>query len=270
MKKLELRTVGAAGIALLALGLSAGAVKAQDGPLETLVPGVLTCATDGAYAPLAYTTPSGKLEGVAVRVVEEVVRRTGLKYNPIVTGFAGALPGLLADKWDMVCVTLDITAERQKSVLFADAWLESGGILVVHKDSNINEVKDVQGKVMGVLTGSSWVKLVEPLGAKEVKYFQSDIEAMHAVANGRVDGMVTEALVAAHAIGVTKLPLKTMKERLSTTQKGWATRTHRVNLVKAINKALASMVEDGTYEKLTTELIGYNPYPKNPIRSIIP
>jgi polar amino acid transport system substrate-binding protein len=36
-----------------------------------------------------------------------------------------------------------------------------------------------------------------------------------------------------------------------------------------VNKALADMVADGTYERLTKELVGFSPAPKSPIRSQI-
>jgi len=37
--------------------------------------------------------------------------------------------------------------------------------------------------------------------------------------------------------------------------------------VKAVNKALADMIADGTYAKLTTELVGCSPAPQEPIKS---
>ncbi len=41
------------------------------------------------------------------------------------------------------------------------------------------------------------------------------------------------------------------------------------NLVKAVNKALEDMHKDGTYAKITKELVGFDPYPKEPIKSIL-
>jgi len=41
------------------------------------------------------------------------------------------------------------------------------------------------------------------------------------------------------------------------------------NLTAAVNKALAEMIADGTYAKLTTDIIGFDPAPKEPIRTIM-
>ena len=56
---------------------------------------------------------------------------------------------------------------------------------------------------------------------------------------------------------------------LSEIQKGFAIKKGKPNLMRAINKALADMVADGTYERLTKELVGFSPAPKSPIRSQI-
>ena len=51
-------------------------------------------------------------------------------------------------------------------------------------------------------------------------------------------------------------------------QKGFAAKKDHPKLVRAINEKLAEMVEDGTYERITTKLIGYSPAPEKPIRSM--
>jgi polar amino acid transport system substrate-binding protein len=194
----------------------------------------------------------------------------GLKFNSLIVSWQGALPGLLAGKYDVLFQTMDITPDRQKNVLFVDAWLESGGRLVVHRDSPIKSVEDVKGKVIGVSSGSSWAKLAEPLGARELKYYETDIPAMLDVANMRTDAMICDQILAAYAIQERGLPLKMVGEYLTVVQKGWATRNHAVNLVKAMNKALASVIADGTYDKIAMKYVGLSPRPKSPIRSQLP
>ena len=68
-------------------------------------------------------------------------------------------------------------------------------------------------------------------------------------------------------INASKLPLRMTDDYLSHVQKGFPVKQGKPNLVKAINKALADMIADGTYAKLTSDLVGYSPAPANPIRS---
>ena len=58
--------------------------------------------------------------------MEEIARRLDLKYNPVVTKWESLLVGIIAGKFDISGSAMGINEERQKQVLFADAWVESG------------------------------------------------------------------------------------------------------------------------------------------------
>jgi len=92
---------------------------------------------------------------------------------------------------------------------------------------------------------------------------------MRDLADNKIDGMVTDSIAAAWAAEHAKMPLRTVPGYLSRIQKGWAAKKDRVELVKALNKALSDMIADGTYASMTTALIGYSPAPAEPIRSQI-
>ena len=79
--------------------------------------------------------------------------------------------------------------------------------------------------------------------------------------------MITDSIAAAYAIQASGLPLTMTDDYVSHIQKGFPFKKGKPNLVKAVNKALAEMIADGTYAKLTTPLVGYSPAPKEPIPS---
>ena len=242
--------------------------SAQAQEPELLKPGTLTCAFSGAYAPFAIQAADGTWSGLAIEVFREAVDRTGLKLEYVITKWESLLVGLFANKYDMLCDTMDITKERQGRVLFVDGWLESGGRLVVHKDSTINSLGDFEGKTMGVLVASTWAELAKPLKPGETKYYPTESDAFLDVKNKKVDGMITDSIAAAWAIEKSGLPLRIVPGYLSRIQKGFAAKKDHPNLIKAINSALSEMVEDGTYAKITSNIIGYSPTPESPTRSM--
>ena len=209
----------------------------------------------------------GEWDGLAVRVFTEMLNRLDLTWEPVVTKWETLLVGLFADKYDILCGTMDITKERQERVLFVDGWLESGGRLIVHKDSDIDTTEAFKGRTMGVLVSSTWAELAKPLEPGETKYYQSESDAMRDLTNKKIDGVITDSIAAAWAIENTGLPLRIVPGYLSRIQKGWAAKKDSDALVKALNGKLAEMVADGTYEKLTAELIGYSPHPEKAISS---
>ncbi|MDF2995517.1 MAG: extracellular solute-binding protein family 3 [Xanthobacteraceae bacterium] len=250
--------------AALVGGLISGSASAAD--LELVRPGKLLVATEGTYPPFSMRAPDGQLDGLEVRVSKEVAKRLGLEYEPVVIKWEALLVGLAADQYDYASAAMDITAERQKQVTFADGWLESGGRIVTKKDSPIKAPADIKGKTVGVLVSSTWQKLAEDRGAT-AKAYKAESDALQDLVNGNIDAVITDSIAAAYAIEASKLPLVMVDEYLSHIQKGFPFKKGKPNLVKAVNKALADMIADGTYAKLTTPLIGYSPVPKDPIKS---
>lgn len=242
--------------------------QAQEGELELLTPGVVKCAFTGSFPPFAFQNSDGSWDGLTIRIFREAANRLDLEIEYVITKWESLLVGLMANNYDILCDTMDITKERQARVLFVDGWAESGGRVLVHEDSGIETNEDVKGKQMGVLIGSTWAELAKPLEPAEIKYYQAESDALQDLANEGFDAMVTDSIAAAWSIEHSGMPLEILPGYLSRVQKGWATTNNRVNLVKAFNAALEEMRADGTYDKLTSELIGYSPAPEEPIRSL--
>ncbi|QIB33568.1 transporter substrate-binding domain-containing protein [Ancylobacter pratisalsi] len=239
-------------------------VAAQE--LELIQPGKILIATEGTYPPFSMRAPDGTLDGLEIRVGKEIARRLNLEYTPVIIKWESLLVGLEAGQYDFASDAMDITAERQKQVMFADGWLESGGRVVTKKGSDIKKAADIKGRTVGVLVASTWQKLAEERGAT-VKTYKAESDALQDLVNGNIDGVITDSIAAAYAIQESKLPLTMTEDYVSHVQKGFPFKKGKPNLVKAVNKALADMVADGTYAKLTTPIIGYSPAPKDPIRT---
>lgn len=241
---------------------------AAAGELELLVPGQLSVATEGTYPPFSMVDEKGNLYGLEIGVMKEICTRIGLKYKPVIMKWDSLLVALFADQYDVISAGMDITPERQKKVVFSDGWLESGGRLIVPNDSDVTDLKNVKGIVVGALVASTMAKAAEGLGAKEVKFYKSETDAMQDLVNGNIDGVVQDAIAAAYAIKQSGKPLRFIPGYLNPSQKGFAFKKGKPNLVKAVNKALAEMIADGTYAEITKGLIGADTHPEEPIRSI--
>jgi polar amino acid transport system substrate-binding protein len=260
--KLKTLIVTAAAVASMAMTSLAHAAD-----LEVLQAGKLMVATEGTYAPFSMRAPDGKLDGLEIRVMTEVAKRLNLEYTPVLIKWDSLLVGLQADQYDVISAAMDITEARQKQVTFSNGWLESGGRVVIGKDSAIKSANDIKGKSVGALVASSWTKIAEDKGAT-VKGYKAESDAMQDLVNGNVDAVITDAIAAAYVIKNANMPLKMTDDYVSHVQKGFAFKMGKPHLVEAVNKALADMVADGTYAKLTTDLVGFDPTPKDPIKTI--
>lgn len=252
---------------LFALTLLAGSLNANASEeLELLEPGVLSTATEGAFAPFSFRSASGQLEGFEIKVIQEIANRLELEHKPVVTKWESILVGLEADQYDMISNPMGITAERQEAVTFCTAWVESGAKLVVPENSEISKLEQANGKTIGVIVASTFVPMAEKLGGT-VKLYKSDPEALQDLVNGQIDAVITDAVAGSYAIKTAGLELRLVDEFIESYQMGWAVKKGKPNLTRAVNDILAEMIEDGTYARLSEEILGMDPTPADPIPS---
>ena len=242
--------------------------KAEAAELELLTPGVLTSATEGTYPPFSFKGTDGTLDGLEMRIMGEICQRLKLEYKPVVVKWDSMLVALQANHFDIVGNAMGITAERQKAVTFCDGWLETGARAVVRKDSQYKSPDELKGKAIGAIAASTFIPIVEKLGGK-LKPYKADVDGMMDLVNGNIEAVILEDIAANFAITKSNLPLRSLPGLIDPAQLGWPVKKGKPNLVRAINKTREEMVADGTVKILFTDLIGFDPSPKNPIRSIL-
>jgi polar amino acid transport system substrate-binding protein len=217
--------------------------------------GKIVIASEGAFAPFNYFD-GPKLTGFEIEIGDAVAKKMGVAVEWKALSFDALLAGLRQDRWDAVIASFGITPERSKAVSFTDPHYCSGGIIVA-KDPAIKTVDSLKGKVVSVQTGTTYLENVAKLpGLKEMKNFPKDPDARAALVNGRVDAWVTDRFVAMAALKADpKAGLHTgdfvFVERIAT-----AVSKGNTSLVEAWNKALAEVIADGTYEKISKKYMG--------------
>lgn len=238
---------------LFALALAGLAVGAQARTFEEIKKdGTIRLATEGQFSPFNYFQ-GAKLTGFEIELADAVVAKMGLKADWKALSFDALLAGLRQDRWDLVIASHGITEERSKAVTFADPHYCSGG-MVVAKDAGIRSAKDLAGKVVSVQTGTTYldnVKLVA--GVKEVKNFPSDNDARSALLTGRVDAWVTDRFVALNSLAANPSGGMKIGDFLFVERIAAAVSKGNTSLVGEWNKALAALMADGTYQKLSTK-----------------
>lgn len=217
--------------------------------------GTIVFASEGAFPPFNYFE-GPKLTGFEIEVAEALAKKMGVKVEWKALSFDALLAGLRQDRWDVVMASFGVTPERAKAVTFTNPYYCSGGIIVA-KDPAIKTAADLKGKVVSVQTGTTYLENVQKLpGLKAMKNYPKDTDARAALVNGRVDAWVTDRFVAMQALRADpKAGLRSgdfvFVERIApAVQKGNA------SLAAALDKALAEILADGTYERISKKYMG--------------
>lgn len=233
-------------------GASDGAAG-QDNPYNLITPGTILAATSAAQPPFTMQKQgSDQPGGFIIDLTNEAAKRLGLKVEYKLTPTASGIQGLSAKQYDMVANGLGITEARKKSIDFAKGMFWSITAALTKQDSPVAAMEQLDGKRVGVITGSvqeGYVKKIK--GAQPVK-FEGQDAAVSALNSGTIDAFLVGGPDAEEYLKQfkdLKIGASQPVEHATTVafQKG------NQALVDAFDKQLEAMVKDGTYTKTYNE-----------------
>ncbi|MCM3023051.1 ectoine/hydroxyectoine ABC transporter substrate-binding protein EhuB [Heyndrickxia ginsengihumi] len=145
--------------------------------------------------PYAYATSDGKLTGESVEVARVILKRLGIKeMDGVLTEFGSLIPGLKADRFDMITAGMFITPERANEVDFANPDYSIGEAIAVKKGNpyHIKSYEDIKNNSevkVGVIAGTAEANYVKESGvnASQITVISDNPSALSALQSGRVD-----------------------------------------------------------------------------------
>ncbi|GGM91629.1 amino acid ABC transporter substrate-binding protein [Thermus composti] len=248
MKKL-LMAVG-----LLALSLGFAQVRNLD---QIKRSGEIRIGTEGAFPPFNYFDEKNQLTGFEIDLGNAIAKQLGLKPVWITQAFDSLLIQLNQGRFDFVIASHGITEERAKAVDFTNPHYCTGGIIVSRKGGP-KTAKDLQGKVVGVQIGTTYMEAAQKIpGVKQVRTYQKDPDALQDLLAGRLDAWITDRFVAKQAIKERKLENALQFGELIFQEKvAMAVAKGNKSVLDALNQALADLMRNGIYAQISTKWFG--------------
>ena len=149
----------------------------------------LVVAADVGFAPHVMAKPSGGFEGYNVDMVYEIGRRLGMEVEIVDQEWSGIFAGLNAKKYDFIMAPTTVTAERAKSMLFMEGYLNTDYRFLVKKDSpDMSSLEDLKGKVISVNKGNIYDKWATARAEQygwTMQRYGKNADAIQAVITGR-------------------------------------------------------------------------------------
>lgn len=218
--------------------------------------GEFTFASSGLYPPFNYSD-NDKLVGFDIEIGNAIAEELGKTPKAVTNPWQTIIAALQANKFDAIIGSMAITDERLKEVNFTVPYYESGAQVFVKEDNDdIKSENDLKGKKIGVVVSSTFESTAKEY-TDEVSTYDSDVTALQdLLVKGRLDAVITERLVGMYAINKNDLKIKLMGEPLYLEQIGIAISKEDDQLVEDINKALETLVENGTYAEISEKYFG--------------
>jgi len=232
---------------------------AADGLAQIKSAGVFKIGTEGTYAPFTFHDASNQLTGFDVEIGRAIAQRLGVKAEFIEGKWDGLIAGLDANRYDAVINEVSITDARKAKYDFSSPYITSHAALIVRSDNTtIKTFDDLKGKKSANTLTSNFGKMAAAHGA-EVVPVQGFNESIDLLTSGRVDATVNDSLsyldFKKHKPDA-KVKIAALDESSESDQSGVLIRKGNPELEAAINKALADMKADGTYDKISNKYFG--------------
>ena len=260
---------------VVAFGTTSTVAVAQDCPVDLPVieAGVLTMSINATIPPKQFINEQGELQGLHVDLGNEIANRLCLEPNYQNVDFAVQIPGLDANRWDMINTGLYFTDKRAGFMQLVPFSVNA--LALIAADGNptgITGPEDMAGKVVGVeIAGFEERKIREindaqiakGLASMDIRAFNTYGEVFLALGGGQID-----AVFAGDAIG----SYYQEKGQFSKAATGLFPGTpgafafDEPVLAQAVADALNAMRADGTYDSMmdaygTTKMDAWDRWP---------
>ncbi|MGN1356038.1 MAG: ABC transporter substrate-binding protein [Bacilli bacterium] len=208
--------------------------------------------TEAGFAPYEYYE-NGEIVGVDVAIAKEIAKELGKKLVVKNVDFDSIVSELKSGKADFAAAGMSITEERKKQVDFTIEYVTSNQVVVVKKDSSLNDITQLEGKRIAVQLGTVGDSYVtENYKNSEINRQKKFLVAAEAVKNNKADCIVMDQIPAQQLVSQNP-ELKILDGILFKDSYGMAVKKGNTELLDTMNTVLQRLIDEGKIEEYIIE-----------------
>ncbi|MDX9686375.1 MULTISPECIES: ABC transporter substrate-binding protein [Halopseudomonas] len=222
----------------------------------------LRIGTEGAYPPFNEIDNTGKAVGFDLDIAHALCEKMGAECSVVTSDWDGIIPALNTRRFDFLVASMSITEERKRAVDFTDPYYTNKLQFVAPKNSDFKVDNDyLKGKTIGAQRATiagQWLE--ENLGdVVTIRLYDTQENAYLDMASGRIDGVLADVFVQYEWLQSDAGANFEFKGEpvFDDDQIGIAVRKGDP-LRERLNKALAEIIEDGTYDEINAKYFPFS------------
>ncbi len=216
--------------------------------------GTLVMATNAEFPPYEYHD-GDSIVGIDAEIAQAIADKMGVTLEIEDIAFDSIIPEVTSGKADMGMAGMTVTDERKQSVDFSDTYAEAAQVIIVTEDSDIASPDDLQGKIVGVQTGTTGdIYATDDYGDDNVERYNKGMEAVQALSQGKIDAVIIDREPAKVYVQENE-GLKILDENYTTEEYAIAVNKGNAELLANVNAALAELKADGTIDAIVAKYI---------------
>ncbi len=215
----------------------------------------LTMGTNAAFQPYEFRDENNNIVGIDAEIAEAIAEKLDMKLEIKDMAFESLITAVSSGAVDIVLAGLTVDPERAESVNFTESYATGVQVIIVTEDSEIVSVDDLDGKKIGVQTGTTGDSYcASDYGEDAVARYDNGALAVAALKNGQVDCVVIDNEPAKAFVEANE-GLKILETEYITENYAAAIAKENVELLDKVNAALAELKDAGVIDEIIGKYI---------------
>ena len=232
-----------------------GSDTQQSETAENTEGGVLRMGTNATFPPYEYVDENNEVAGIDADIAAAIADKLGMELEITDMAFDSLIPALQSDTIDIVLAGMTVDPERAESVNFTDSYATGVQVIIVPEGSDIASPDDLEGKNIGVQTGTTGdLYCTDDYGQEFVKQFDNGPLAVAALLNGQIDCVVIDNEPAKNYVAANE-GLKILDTAFANEDYAAALAKEDTELYEQVNTAIQELKEDGTIASIIEKYI---------------
>ena len=207
-----------------------------------------------------YDSEQKKITGFDIDLLDKLSEYLGFEYELYPMNMKKLEQKIKNKELDLAIAGISITDERQREFAFTDTYYETYLQIVVRKDSQITDRKEITEKKIGVVEGTSSAQYAEDYLSEDNKitYYKNITKVWKDLEKGTIDATIHDTTgiqnyMKEHADDTN---LSVFNEQLNSEESNYGIMfTKGYKYLDQFNVALQVLNNDGTYQKLKEQWI---------------
>lgn len=226
------------------------------GSSETIQKNALIVGTNAEFPPFEYIGDNGEPDGFDIALIKAIGEKMGMEVQIQNMEF-NSLVAAIGSKIDASIAGMTVTPERSEQVDFSDTYYEAVQSVIIPADSDIATAADLENKTIGVQLGTTGNFIADEIPGATVQAYNKGVDAVNDLLNGRVDLVIIDTNPAEVFASKFEGQVKALDGvKFKFEPEYYAIALPKGSpLVEKVNKALAELKADGTFDALVAQYI---------------
>lgn len=217
--------------------------------------GVIDLGTSADFPPYEYYE-GDEIVGIDPDIVKAIGEELGLEVKLHDMDFNNIIASIQSGKVDGGAAGFTVTEERKKSVNFTEPFAKTSQIIVKRKDSDIKEIKDLEGEKLGTQLGSIGDTIAkDDFGEENVSSFNKVPDAILSLQSKKIDAVILDKQSAQNFVNANK-DLEIADTPYLEEEYAIAVNKDNPVLLEKMNEAITKLKEEGEIDKIMAKYQG--------------